>query len=79
MYSRLTIRDTQYWIPTTEKASAMYMASPSDTGAANYVAGVSSAGPVHGNRPDYNLGFRPLVCLNSNVTLKAVEGGFEIE
>lgn len=75
----LNTGDTQYVINSTAKASAMWLASPSANNPAN-VMRVTSNGNVY----DYSynsdhVGFRPLVCLSSNVSLKAVEGGFEIE
>ena len=46
----------------------------------NYVRDVAFDGGVRSNTIDgTHGGFRPLVCLNSNVLLNEVEGGFEIE
>ena len=75
----LNTSDTQYVIASTEKASYMWLASPSSS-LASHVMSVNSSSSVHcySYRDSY-LGFRPIVCLDSNVTLKLVEGGFEIE
>ena len=75
----LNTGDTQYVINSTAKASAMWLASPS-AGSTSNVMYVYYHGRVGGSSYNYGyVGFRPLVCLNSNVSLKAVEGGFEIE
>ena len=75
----LNTSDTQYVINSTKKAYYMWLASPSANGAYDVVY-VDYYGNVYSSRYDNSLvGFRPLVCLNSNVTLKSVEGGFEIE
>ena len=60
-------------------ADAMWLASPS-AGSDNAVMYVYYNGIVNGNGyGNANIGFRALVCLNSNILLNEVSGGFEIE
>ena len=56
----------------------MWLASPSDFGA-DFVMVAYYDGILGYTDRRADLGFRPIVCLNSNVTLKSVEGGYEIE
>ena len=60
-------------------ANAMWLASPS-AGHGNIVLFVDYNGSVSYNYSNNAyIGFRALVCLNSNILLNEVEGGFEIE
>ena len=75
----LSTSDTLYVFPSTSGANAMWVASPSASDM-NAVIGTSSSGIVSSSaNTNFKLGFRPLVCLNSNIMLNEVEGGFEIE
>ena len=70
--SMLTTNDSLYVITKTSDALAYWLASPS-AASTNYVMYVSCDGDVSydGYRSNSN-GFRPLVCLQSNVTLEKV-------
>lgn len=77
----LTSSDSLYVISASDrKADSIWLASPS----ANLdirVMGMNASGLVCGvlyNNSSY-LALRPLVCLKSDVLLKKVEGGFEIQ
>ena len=60
-------------------ASGMWLASPSAY-SGNHVLFVGSIGNVgYGSYSKAAIGFRALVCLNSNILLNEVAGGFEIE
>jgi len=77
----LSTSDTLYVLPSaaTSGANAMWLASPSASlGDAVMYVGYSGNMDRSGY---YNttIGFRPLVCLNSNILLNEVDGGFEIE
>ena len=77
--SMLKTDDDLYVLPASSGANAMWLGSPSpDYG--RRVVSVRYNGFVY--MDDYNangLGFRPIVSLKSDITLKAVEGGFEIQ
>ena len=66
-----------YVIPDTTKANAIYIASPSSISNSR-LTNIYANGCI-----DFYMwrdnGIRPIVCLNSNVKLKEVTGGFEIE
>lgn len=71
--------DDLYVLPASSGANAMWLGSPCAY-LSDYVMGVNCDGSVSGYTYDYNnLGFRPIVSLKSDITLKAVEGGFEIQ
>ena len=77
--SMLNTSEDLYVLPQSKGANAMWLTSPS-TNYIYYVMDVDYAGGVGGNNYSYaTIGFRPLVCLNSNILLNEVEGGFEIE
>lgn len=70
--SMLTTNDSLYVITSQTNALAYWLASPSANGT-NFVMRVDCNGSVGINYYDYaNDGFRPLVCLQSNVTLEKV-------
>ena len=70
--SMLTTNDSLYVITSQTNALAYWLASPS-AGSPYYVMGVDSDGSVGTNYYNYGYcGFRPLVCLQSNVTLEKV-------
>ena len=76
----LSTSDTLYVLPSaaTSGADAMWLASPS-AGNTDYVMNVYYNGYVY--RDGYSrgiIGFRPLVCLNSDIQLEAYEGGYKI-
>lgn len=79
---RLKTSDSTYVIGDSSKAYGMWLASPSAfyMNGANYVMSVNHYGTVNYNR--YNStenGFRPLVCLKSDVKLKKTgENTYEI-
>ena len=81
-FGGLDTSDTQYVLPGKSnggKANAMWLASPSVIGD-NYVVYVDFNGGVYGNLFNGGTpGFRPLVCLNSDVSLEATENGFVIQ
>ena len=86
--SMLRTDDRLYVLPETNTtlesgnksgAKAMWLASPSAYNG-NCVMAVAFDGYVGGgNYSNTDLGFRPLVCLKSNILLNEVAGGFEIE
>ena len=70
--SMLTTNDSLYVITSQTNALAYWLASPSAYDAGN-VMNVNYYGSVDNNYCNYNYyGFRPLVCLQSNVTLEKV-------
>ena len=71
----LDAMDSLYVIRITKKAEAMWLSSPSTIGS-DCVLYTACDGSV--NRHNYNAnyaGFRPLVCLNSNVQLEKISDG----
>ena len=80
--SMLSTSDTLYVLPSaaTSGANAMWLASPSAY-YGNGVMVVTGNGIVDCGYSynDSKVGFRPLVCLNSNILLNEVSGGFEIQ
>lgn len=78
-YSRmLNTNETLYVLPQSSGANAMWLASPSAYNG-NTVIGVGYSGAVYNyTHTNTSLGFRPLVCLNSNIQLEAYEGGYKI-
>ena len=75
----LDSNDSLYVLPSSKGANAMWLASPSALNSSN-VMGVYDDGYV--GTPYYNsidLGFRPLVCLKSNVQLQESGDGFSIK
>ena len=74
----LKTNETLYVLPQSSGANAMWLASPSAYGG-NIVIGVGYSGAVYSySYGNASLGFRPLVCLNSNIQLEAYEGGYKI-
>ena len=74
----LSTSEDLYVLPQNKGADAMWLASPSAR-YGNYVMDLYCNGYVSGNYyNDTSIGFRPLVCLNSNILLKEVTGGYEI-
>ena len=78
----LSTSDSLYVIINTANAYEMWVASPSSPDP-NHVMGVNYTGRV-GNADfhaysSYGIGFRPIVCLKSNVILEAYEDGYNIK
>lgn len=74
----LSTSEDLYVLPQNKGANAMWLASPSASDG-NCVVNVYWGGGVSNN--GYNnaaMGFRPLVCLNSDIQLEAYEGGYKI-
>ncbi len=71
--------DKVSYIEDTSKAYGMWVASPSAYGAYGVMGVDDYAGLNYGGCNDYGLGFRPLVSLKSNITLKELENGYEIK
>ena len=73
-----TSKDNMYVITDTSKAYAMWLCSPSATHFYE-IFNVYGFGTLMGDcYYNINPGFRPVVCLKSNIQLKKVENGFEI-
>ena len=77
----LSIRDSLYVLPESKGARGMWVASPSAYNTdlvvlVNYSGDVSSA---YSNYTGNDYGFRPLVCLKSNVQLQESGDGFSIK
>ena len=74
----ISTNDRLYVLPQNTGAGAMWLASPSamyrDRGMVLSYVGYVGGIPI-GN---FSVGFRPIVCLNSNIMLNEVEGGYEI-
>ena len=71
--------DSLYVLPSSKGADAMWVASPSAYHP-SLVVYVTFNGYVSGsNYTNYNYGFRPLVCLKSNVQLQESGDGFSIK
>lgn len=74
----LNRNETLYVLPQSSGTNAMWLASPS-AGNGGYVMSVGYGGSTSYSRYDNaTTGFRPLVCLNSNIQLEAYEGGYKI-
>ena len=72
-------KDPLYVIVNNSNASAMWLASPSSA-YTDYLMDVDSVGDVVSNTYSYFFGFRPLVCLKSNVQLqKTGDATYQIE
>ena len=71
--------DSLYVLPSSKGANAMWLASPSatNTDGVMYVACGGYVGNISNDHNDY--GFRPLVCLKSNVQLQESGDGFSIK
>ena len=72
-------RDSLYVLPSSNGADAMWVASPSAIRSSNVMC-VACSGFV--STPSYGIdhyGFRPLVCLKSNVQLQESGDGFSIK
>ena len=75
----LSTSDSLYVLPSSKGANAMWVASPSANNA-YLVMSVTSSGNVNNNDySTYYYGFRPLVCLKSNVQLQESGDGFSIK
>ena len=75
----LDANDSLYIINNTTNASAMWFCSPAANGN-NNVMNIGFNGNVTGSGYSVkSLGFRPLICLNSNVELQKTENGFSIK
>ena len=75
----LSTSDSLYVLPSSKGANAMWLASPSALDADSVVA-VSYYGNVYSGICSFNYyGFRPLVCLKSNVQLQESGDGFSIK
>ena len=75
----LDSNDSLYVLPESKGAIAMLLASPSAINT-DYVMGVNYGGNVsYGTSSDTLSGFRPLVCLKSNVQLQESGDGFSIK
>ena len=75
----LSTSEDLYVLPQNKGANAMWLASPSD-GDGGGVMRVRYGGDMYNDSYGGTTGgFRPLVCLNSNILLNEVAGGFEIE
>ena len=66
----LNSSDTLYVLPSSTGSNAMWLASASDHHYSDLM--IVSGGSIQGRNSSYNnsYGFRPLVCLNSNISLK---------
>lgn len=76
----LSTSDTLYVLPSaaTSGANAMWLASPSAYNGYR-VMNVNFRGHMtFSNYSDTTVGFRPLVCLKSDIQLEAYEGGYKI-
>lgn len=74
----LSRNENLYVLPQDKGANAMWLASPS-AGGDNNVMLTRYDGYVFGYYySDISIGFRPLVCLNSDIQLEAYEGGYKI-
>ena len=74
----LSTSEDLYVLPQNKGANAMWLASPSASDG-NCVVNVYWGGGMSNN--GYNnaaMGFRPLVCLKSDIQLEAYEGGYKI-
>ena len=75
----LSTSDSLYVLPHSNGAVAMWLASPSAINT-NGVMDVYDSGNVDYNYYNYpSIGFRPLVCLKSNVLLEADGAGYKIK
>ena len=76
----LPVNDDTYTIKDTDKASNMWLASPyafaGDSGLIVISADNCFSYCTYTNG---TVGFRPLVCLKSEISLKEVEGGYQIQ
>ena len=71
--------DSLYVLPSSNGALAMWLASPS-AGSSNFVMFVGSTGDVdYGDYDSVNFGFRPIVCLKSNVLFEVDGDGYKIK
>ena len=71
--------DSLYVLPSSKGADSMWLASPSSNSAGSVMI-VTCSGNVNKNDYDSNSnGFRPLVCLKSNVQLQESGDGFSIK
>ena len=81
IYTMISSRDTLY-ISNDSGAYQMFFASPSMIGSNWLVSAWNDGGRISGSNFQDNLssaGFRPVVCLNSEVILKEENGGIKIE
>ncbi len=74
----LSTSDSLYVITSQRDALGMWVTSPSAS-SFDYVINVTCTGEIRTNRLSYtNLGFRPLVCLNSKAVLQEKNGIYTI-
>ena len=75
----LSTNDSLYVLPRSNGAYAMWLASPSANNW-NYVMNVDHCGYVdYHDYEDTSIGFRPLVCLKSDIQLEADGAGYKIK
>ena len=76
----LSTSDSLYVITSTTNAYGMWLASPSDTYDTVYVMSVPYSGYVYNDTYGNTFrGFRPLVCLKSDIQLEADGDGYKIK
>ena len=81
-YSRmLRTSDSLYVLPSSKRANAMWLASPSAAGTScvMYVGYNGYVGYTYYYNTTGGRGFRPLVCLKSDIQLEAYEDGYKIK
>lgn len=74
----LNRNETLYVLPQSSGANDMWLASPSAYGNRAVMFVGYNGGVSFGYYDNVYVGFRPLVCLNSNIQLEAYEGGYKI-
>ena len=73
------LSDSLYVLQGSNGANAMWLASPSANGAGNVVCVTSSGYVSYGYYTNSYFGFRPLVCLKSDIQLEADGDGYKIK
>lgn len=71
--------DTLYVLPTSNGANSMWVASPCGSNPKDVMYILYNGSVSYSGYDGDNRGFRPLVCLNSNVQLQEAENGFIIK
>lgn len=74
----LNRNETLYVLPQSSGANDMWLASPSAYGNRALMFVGYNGGVSFGYYDNVYVGFRPLVCLNSDIQLEAYEGGYKI-
>lgn len=74
----LSTSEDLYVLPQNKGANAMWLASPSASGGHNVMNVYCGGGMSNNGYNNAATGFRPLVCLNSDIQLEAYEGGYKI-